>query len=86
MFENRVGCARPTGALVGEKPSEYSKETAETTKNNVEANMMQVRVGGKAPDFEAPAYFRGAFTRIKLSDNLGKWVMVCFYPGDFTFV
>jgi Peroxiredoxin len=23
---------------------------------------------------------------VKLSDFAGKWVMVCFYPGDFTFV
>ncbi len=22
----------------------------------------------------------------KLSDYLGKWVALCFYPGDFTFV
>ncbi|RLB87653.1 MAG: peroxiredoxin, partial [Deltaproteobacteria bacterium] len=22
----------------------------------------------------------------KLSDFLGKWVVLCFYPGDFTFV
>jgi peroxiredoxin (alkyl hydroperoxide reductase subunit C) len=44
------------------------------------------RVGQKAPDFEAPAYYRGKFTNIKLSDQLGKWVLLCFYPGDFTFV
>jgi peroxiredoxin (alkyl hydroperoxide reductase subunit C) len=47
---------------------------------------MTARVGQKAPDFQAPAYYRGAFTNIKLSDHLGKWVLLCFYPGDFTFV
>ncbi|HID02876.1 MAG TPA: redoxin domain-containing protein, partial [Desulfobacterales bacterium] len=26
------------------------------------------------------------FINIKLSDYLGKWVLLCFYPGDFTFV
>jgi len=48
--------------------------------------MSQVRVGAKAPDFEAPAYHKGKFTKVKLSDHLGKWVVLCFYPGDFTFV
>lgn len=45
-----------------------------------------VRIGKKAPDFEAPAFFNGNFTSVKLSDHLGKWVVLCFYPGDFTFV
>ena len=42
--------------------------------------------GTTAPDFTAPAYFEGKFTQEKLSDHLGKWVVLCFYPGDFTFV
>ena len=45
-----------------------------------------VKVGQKAPDFEAPAYQDGKFGQVKLSDYLGKWVILCFYPGDFTFV
>ena len=48
--------------------------------------MTIARVGQIAPDFEAPAYYRGAFTNIKMADVLGKWVLLCFYPGDFTFV
>lgn len=47
---------------------------------------MSVRVGQKAPDFTAPAYYKGTFTNVKLSEYLGKWVLLCFYPGDFTFV
>ncbi len=47
---------------------------------------MTARVGQKAPDFTAPAYYKGTFTPVKLSDFAGKWVLVCFYPGDFTFV
>ena len=39
-----------------------------------------------APDFEGTAYFNGQVTKVKLSDYRGKWVLVCFYPGDFTFV
>lgn len=48
--------------------------------------MITVKVGGNAPDFQTPAYYKGVFTTVKLSDYLGKWVMLCFYPGDFTFV
>jgi peroxiredoxin (alkyl hydroperoxide reductase subunit C) len=48
--------------------------------------MVQAKVGGKAPDFQAPAYLKGNFTQVKLSDYAGKWIMLCFYPGDFTFV
>lgn len=45
------------------------------------------RVGKPAPDFEAPAYVAGeGFKNVKLSDYQGKWVVLCFYPGDFTFV
>jgi len=45
-----------------------------------------IQVGKAAPDFVAPAYCKGEFTAVKLSEHLGKWVVLCFYPGDFTFV
>jgi peroxiredoxin (alkyl hydroperoxide reductase subunit C) len=45
-----------------------------------------VRVGKPAPDFEAKAYVNGEIKKIKLSDYRGQWVMLYFYPGDFTFV
>jgi peroxiredoxin (alkyl hydroperoxide reductase subunit C) len=45
-----------------------------------------IMVGRKAPDFAAPAYHQGQFVSVKLSEYLGKWVLLCFYPGDFTFV
>ncbi len=44
------------------------------------------KVGKPAPDFEATAYLSGGFTTLKLSDFKGKWIVLCFYPGDFTFV
>jgi len=47
---------------------------------------MVAKVGKKAPDFEATAFVDGEFKNIKLSDYKGKWVVLCFYPGDFTFV
>jgi peroxiredoxin (alkyl hydroperoxide reductase subunit C) len=69
--------------VVGEKPATAPADSPLTQK---EAPRMSARVGQKAPDFEAPAYYRGAFTNVKLSNHLGKWVLLCFYPGDFTFV
>ncbi len=82
MADNEAGCARPTGAQVGEVPS----EPAEAPSKIQEKIKMIAKVGAKAPDFTAPAYYKGEFTTVKLSDYLGKWVLLCFYPGDFTFV
>ena len=45
-----------------------------------------IQVGKLAPDFSIPAYHKGEFTNVKLSDYRGKWVLLFFYPGDFTFV
>jgi hypothetical protein len=47
---------------------------------------VRARVGQPAPDFEANALVNGGFKNLKLSDYKGKWVVMCFYPGDFTFV
>ena len=44
------------------------------------------RVGKPAPDFEALALVQGDFKNVKLSDYKGKWVILYFYLGDFTFV
>ena len=54
--------------------------------NAREVKTMNVTVGMEAPDFEAAAYQDGGFKNIKLSGFRGKWVFLCFYPGDFTFV
>ncbi len=46
----------------------------------------EARVGKPAPEFEAKAYIAGQIKTIKLADYRGKWVLLYFYPGDFTFV
>lgn len=80
--EKAVGCARPTGGPVGERVEEATSEQTEAEK---EVRQM-IQVGKKAPDFAAPAYHQGKFTNVELSQYLGRWVFLCFYPGDFTFV
>ncbi len=82
--EIKAGCARPTGGPVGEPAPEPAGESP-TPQPAKEAQTM-IKVGRKAPDFTAPGYQKGKFINVKLSDYLGKWVVLCFYPGDFTFV
>ena len=45
-----------------------------------------IRVGQEAPDFTATAVFDQEFKTIKLSDYRGQYVVLFFYPLDFTFV
>jgi peroxiredoxin (alkyl hydroperoxide reductase subunit C) len=43
-------------------------------------------VGRIAPAFHAQAYVGGDFKQLKLDDFAGRWLVLFFYPLDFTFV
>jgi len=43
-------------------------------------------VGRPAPDFALEGVLNGKFSKYRLSDYRGKWVVLFFYPLDFTFV
>ncbi|OGP86192.1 MAG: thioredoxin peroxidase [Deltaproteobacteria bacterium RBG_13_65_10] len=47
-----------------------------------------IKVGQPAPDFTTQAYVNGQFKTVSLKDKdfRGKWVVLFFYPLDFTFV
>lgn len=45
-----------------------------------------IKVGKPAPEFSAQAYVNGDFKTVSLKDFRGKWVVLFFYPLDFTFV
>ena len=47
---------------------------------------MGIRIGDKVPDFKAKAYYRGTIQEIQFSQYHGQWVVLLFYPADFTFV
>ena len=47
---------------------------------------MLPRVGKPAPEFTASGFYQGKFMNFSLDEYKGKWVLLCFYPGDFTFV
>ena len=84
MEKPKDGCAKlAAGVLAG--GDETAVEAATQTEAK-EVRRMVARVGYEAPDFEATAYINGEFSNVKLSDYRGKWILLCFYPGDFTFV
>lgn len=45
-----------------------------------------VQVGKEAPDFHMEAVIEKDFGEVKLSDYRGKWIVLFFWPLDFTFV
>lgn len=46
----------------------------------------KLEINAAAPLFEAQAYQNGETKTVKLSDYKGKWVVLVFYPADFTFI
>ena len=45
-----------------------------------------IEIGLPAPTFTLEAVINKEFKKVSLSDYKGKWVVLFFYPGDFTFV
>ncbi len=85
MPELTEGCVKPArGPIV---PAVESSVAAVGSAPSPEGKKMIARVGSEAVDFEANAFVEGqGFKPIKLSDYKGQWIVLCFYPGDFTFV
>ncbi|TJX15679.1 redoxin domain-containing protein [Tissierella creatinini] len=79
--EIKAGCARPE---LMKKNEEVTQDSSEKEIKKEEQKL--IRVGKPAPLFTAPAFYEGKFVNISLEDYKGKWVLLCFYPGDFTFV
>ncbi len=45
-----------------------------------------VKIGHKIPEFELSAYHNNDIKKIKISEYKGKWLVLLFYPADFTFI
>lgn len=45
-----------------------------------------IKINGQAPDFKLKGYFNGKFKEYSLKEYKDKWLVVFFYPLDFTFV
>jgi hypothetical protein len=83
MASEKDSCVQAAGGPVSPEP--VQAEGGAGPQGGV--RMSLARVGKEAPDFEASAYVQGkGFENVKLSGYRGKWVLLCFYPGDFTFV
>jgi hypothetical protein len=84
MSEAKDSCVEPAlGPIAPEAEAATSPNQADIPKREVK---MTAKIGKTAPDFEAGAFIEGGFRNIRLSEFKGKWVVLCFYPGDFTFV
>jgi len=84
MAEPKEGCVKPAQGPIGGRQETAGAVALET---RGEVKKMRARVGQEAPDFEANAFVAGeGFKSIRLSSYRGKWIVLCFYPGDFTFV
>jgi len=82
LTEKPDGCVKPTKGPIVTTPGSIT----EISTAQKEVTMVQAKVGKPALDFELSAFVSGGFKNIKLSDYKGKWIVICFYPGDFTFV
>lgn len=49
-------------------------------------NLAAAEINSPAPSFTAKAFQDSQIKTIKLSDYKGKWVVLAFYPADFTFI
>ncbi|XP_014666693.1 PREDICTED: peroxiredoxin-2-like isoform X2 [Priapulus caudatus] len=63
-----------------------SREAASTRLFNTATKLCAVKVQKPAPDFKGKAVVNGQFQEIQLSDYKGKYLVLFFYPLDFTFV
>lgn len=84
MTEEKLSCVKPAKGPV----LSTTKQVMESSEQNFDkgVNKLMAKVGRPAPDFEANAFVNGGFSNVKLSDYKGQWLVLCFYPGDFTFV
>ena len=49
-------------------------------------NKRMVKINEKAPELKGDAFIGDKVEKISLDDYKGKWVILFFYPADFTFV
>ncbi len=45
-----------------------------------------VRLSSPAPGFTLPGFWRGAISDFSLSAYRGRWIILFFYPADFSFI
>src|SRR5262249_53528329 len=78
LGDHRRGCLRPAFALhqTWSRNDSYFQQ----------GGLMATHVQQPAPHFSCEALVNGAFKDVSLSDYKGKYLVLFFYPLDFTFV
>jgi len=61
------------------------------TKNDMHEEIVggfisMVKIGHPVPDFEFEVFHKEKIEKMRFSDVKGKWLILFFYPADFTFV
>lgn len=69
---------------------DYVKSAVKKVKNRrgiiMEEYKVDLRINKPAPEFVADAFHLDEIKRVKLKDYSGRWVVLFFYPADFTFI
>mmetsp|Transcript_37585 Transcript_37585/g.63142 ORF Transcript_37585/g.63142 Transcript_37585/m.63142 type:complete len:309 (-) Transcript_37585:163-1089(-) len=88
MTPSFMGHAATAGESVGAKSAMQAIRAPSSAGRNLAANAASVPlVGSQAPDFKATAVYDQEFVDVQLSSYIGKkYVLLFFYPLDFTFV
>src|ERR1051325_1506269 len=45
-----------------------------------------INIGSRAPDFSLPGAYQRKISNYSLGSYAGKWLVLFFYPADFTFI
>ncbi len=73
--------------IVNLKSNNVSANIYSYLKTMEQENMLDLPlIGQQTPDFEFEVYHEGKIKKAKLSDYKNKWIVMLFYPADFTFV
>jgi peroxiredoxin (alkyl hydroperoxide reductase subunit C) len=80
-----MSCDTP---LKPRKPTRAGQEAETISITEEKKAMSSTMVRREMPEFTMDAYNAktGHYTTVSSEDFKGKWVVVCFYPADFTFV
>jgi len=72
--------------LRAKKPSTKNQTIKQRIKGAAPMNIPMMKIGQQIPDIELEAYHDDDTKKIRLSDYKGKWIVLLFYPADFSFV
>lgn len=84
-----TGCNEPFfSSETAKKIQEKSETFISSRGKNWKGVATMAKIGEKAPEFECTAYANGKFDKVSLQQysKQKKWVVLFFYPLDFTFV